>query len=253
MSLQLGDWAKDMDTDRVGIAGTVSDIEELTGPGDSVTVDGSVVSDHVVAGTTGVVGVMVQGVQGTAGVVEVMGQGVQGTAGAIEVIGHGDAAGIGTGTDLPSQGGQVVMNMAPKDILVTADNSQACASRRETACKLALSHGADVTGLFVDPGTMLPKIVAASAGPELIEDPKDSLRSRTFQTETVFKQTSDHANLDAEWRDAERDSAQAINHHDRRVDPVIMSQGDGDEPSPISEGLAVMRTAAEVDAADALE
>ena len=85
-NLQLGEWDKDVDTDRVGSAGTAGDLEEPTGLGDLATVVGT--------------GHLDRGVPGMAGVIEVMGRRVQGTAGAGVVMGRGDPAGVGTGTDL---------------------------------------------------------------------------------------------------------------------------------------------------------
>ena len=126
-----------------------------------------------------------------------------------------------------------------KDLLVHVDNSRGCAVRLQMAFELARTRGAHLTGIYVNPGTQLPTFIAASAGNELITEMEDSLRSQANLARNLFERTAEQFSINAEWRYVEGDTIDRINLMARYVDMVIMGQGEGDDPRPLSGGPAV--------------
>lgn len=129
--------------------------------------------------------------------------------------------------------------MTIKNILVHVDNSRGCTARLEAAFDLARSYGAHLTGLYVNPGTELPTVIQAPAGAKLIEEMEDWLRTQATQAETMFNQIAAQNNMNAEWRYVEGNAADTLNLHAHYVDIVIVGQGEGNDPRPVTGGTAV--------------
>ncbi len=104
-------------------------------------------------------------------------------------------------------------NMGLKDILVHVDNSRSNPSRLEVALGLAGTHGAHLTGLYINQGPMLPSFAEAQAGKELLDELQTTLRAQATQAESMFKKNTDASNVSTEWRYVEGDLVRVLNQH----------------------------------------
>ncbi len=128
--------------------------------------------------------------------------------------------------------------MALKDLLVHVDNSKACAGRVGAAVRLAATHRAHLTGLYVLPMVYIPGYAEMQIPAEVIEAQRRATHARAIEAEAAFKGAADKQGISAEWRCVEGDFAQTLTLHGRYVDVLILGQADESDPMSVSEGLA---------------
>ncbi len=122
--------------------------------------------------------------------------------------------------------------MALKDILVHLDDSKACDGRVEAAIRLARSHDARLTGLYIIGAPSLPTFVDAQLPEEFIREEQQRLEDSTEKAKARFVEAVDKAGLIADCRidDESREPvALAFARHARYVDLAVVGQPDPDE------------------------
>ncbi|MFQ5937950.1 MAG: universal stress protein [Acidiferrobacterales bacterium] len=124
--------------------------------------------------------------------------------------------------------------MALRDLLVHVDNSKACAARVDAAIRLATSHEAHLTGLYVIPIVDVPGYAEAQIPTEVLAAQREIARAQAAEAEQVFRSLTDRAGVSAEWRSTEGDLAHALALHARYVDLVVTGQVDRTDPMSLS-------------------
>lgn len=128
--------------------------------------------------------------------------------------------------------------MALNDLLVHVDNTQACEKRLHAAIRVAQSHAAHLTGLYVMPPVvdyiMYPVAPISQHVREQIQQP---LRQSRDTARALFDAATSRAELAAEWRDAEGDVTMALTVSARYADLVILGQYHPDDPADTSQGV----------------
>lgn len=118
-----------------------------------------------------------------------------------------------------------------KTILVTLDESKACAPRLDVAVRLAQGYKAHLVGLFVMPLPFVPTFVAAEIPVEVIEAQWKAIRAAADRVEARFKDATSKAGVAAEWRRIEDefvDPGSVAALHARYADLAIVGQSDPD-------------------------
>jgi nucleotide-binding universal stress UspA family protein len=103
--------------------------------------------------------------------------------------------------------------MTYKDILVHIDNSNSAAARLEVAIQLAVTHDAQLTGLYVIPDYDTAFLTAGYAGPELLAIAREAAQKRMQQQEVAFREATVKQGVTAEWRCVQGESAQQFIWH----------------------------------------
>jgi nucleotide-binding universal stress UspA family protein len=126
--------------------------------------------------------------------------------------------------------------MALKDILVHLDTTNRCATRLELAARLAVRHGAHLTGLHV---IDIPPVhyFYGAAMPFVPANPEDVVtRIRAEATEAAapveaaFRDCLRRNSIEGEWRLAEGTPPAMLALHARYADLSIVGQPDRDQP-----------------------
>jgi nucleotide-binding universal stress UspA family protein len=130
--------------------------------------------------------------------------------------------------------------MPPKDILVHLDATPRAAVRLDVAARLALRHGAHLSGLFVL-DIPLPVVMDASAGggvlASLIEDMRAAALADAAATEAAFRARCERDGIAHDWRVAEGLAAGHVTAAARYADLVVLGQPDPEAAQP---GAAVL-------------
>ena len=100
--------------------------------------------------------------------------------------------------------------MAFKDLLVHVDNTKAYPARLDAAIRLAQTHEAHLTGLYVLPLINVPGYAEAQIPFEVIETQRKNMRAQADKAEEVFGAAADKAGIAREWRCVEDDFAHAL-------------------------------------------
>ena len=122
--------------------------------------------------------------------------------------------------------------MALKDILVHLDDGKACDGRVEAAIRLARSHDARLTGLYMIGAPSLPTFVDAQLPEEFIREEQQRLKDSTEKAKARFVEAVDKAGLIADCRidgESREPVALAFARHARYVDLAVVGQPDPDE------------------------
>ncbi len=116
--------------------------------------------------------------------------------------------------------------MTYKHILVHIDNRKSCAARLELAITLARRFDAHFTGLYVDPGLMLPAFVDAPMPGQLLESLEQERQTQITEAREGFNRRTKQADFRGEWRVAKGSVADNISLHARYADLLIVGQDD---------------------------
>lgn len=128
--------------------------------------------------------------------------------------------------------------MGFKDLLVHVDDSKASAARVDTAIRLAQTHGAHLTGVYVMPRFEVPVYAEVQIPDEILAAQREGALARVAEAEKAFKVATDKAGSSAEWRFVEDRLAPTLVLRARYVDLVIVGQGGDKDPSSMSNGVA---------------
>jgi len=118
--------------------------------------------------------------------------------------------------------------MTIKHILVHLDRSDASAGRLETAIRLAATHDAHLTGLYV---IDLPSVVfygVPDFPAEYAERLEAEERDRARDREKLFQERVASEQLSTEWRTGEGETATIIGLHARYADLAVLGQTEPD-------------------------
>jgi nucleotide-binding universal stress UspA family protein len=121
--------------------------------------------------------------------------------------------------------------MTPKDILVHLDAGPRAAMRLEVAARLAVRHGAHLTGLFVV-DVPLPLVMDPAGGgaalASLLEDLRSAALEDASKAEAAFRARCDRDGIAQEWRVEDGTTADRVTAAARSVDLVVLGQPDPD-------------------------
>src|SRR5689334_24281647 len=120
--------------------------------------------------------------------------------------------------------------MALKDILVHLDVTQRCAVRLEIAAKLAMKHGAHLTGLHVIDipsanyfyGAAMPFVPTNPE--EIVERIRAEAVEAAKPVEAAFRECLRRNSIEGEWRLVEGPPAPTVALHARYADLTIVGQ-----------------------------
>jgi nucleotide-binding universal stress UspA family protein len=126
--------------------------------------------------------------------------------------------------------------MALKDILVHLDTTNRCAIRLELAARLALQHGAHLTGLHVIDippahyfyGAAMPFVPVNPE--EIVTRIRAEATEATAPVEVAFRDCLRRNGVEGEWRLAEGTPPAMVALHARYADLSIVGQPDRDQP-----------------------
>lgn len=124
--------------------------------------------------------------------------------------------------------------MAFKDLLVHVDQTKAYAARLDAAIRVAQSHEAHLTGLYVLPLINVPGYAEAQIPLEVIETQRQNTRAQADKAEKAFRAATDKAGIASEWRRVEDDFARALSLNARYADLVLTGQDDKSDPMSIA-------------------
>lgn len=121
--------------------------------------------------------------------------------------------------------------MGPKDILVQLDANPRAAMRLDVAARLAVRHGAHLSGLFVL-DIPLPMVMDATGGgavlASLIEDMRAAALADAAAAEATFRARCERDGIAHEWRVAEGMTAEHVTAAARYADLVVLGQANPD-------------------------
>ena len=116
--------------------------------------------------------------------------------------------------------------MTYKHIIVHIDSRKSCAARLELAIALARRFDANLTGLYVDSGLMLPAFVDAPMPGQLLESLEQDRLTQVTEAREGFNRHTEQAGVRGEWRIAKGSVADSISLHARYADLLIVGQDD---------------------------
>ncbi|MDH3673026.1 MAG: universal stress protein [Gammaproteobacteria bacterium] len=128
--------------------------------------------------------------------------------------------------------------MAFKDLLVHVDGSKASTVRVDVAIRLAQTHSAHLTGLYVLPYFEIPVYAEVQIPDDILAAQRQAALARAAEAEKAFRVATDKARLSSEWRFVEDRLAPTLALHARYVDLVIVGQRGDTDPSSMSNGVA---------------
>ena len=128
--------------------------------------------------------------------------------------------------------------MAVKDLLVHVDDSKANTVRVDTAIRLAQTHDAHLTGLYVMPHLEIPVYAEVQIPDEILAAQREGALARAAEAEKAFRVATDKADLSSEWRFVEGRLASTLALHARYVDLAIVGQRGDTDPLSMSNGVA---------------
>jgi nucleotide-binding universal stress UspA family protein len=126
--------------------------------------------------------------------------------------------------------------MALKDILVHLDATNRCTTRLEVAARLALQHGAHLTGLHVIDippthyfyGAAMPFVPANPE--EIVTRIRAEATEAAAPVEAAFRDCLRRNSIEGEWRLAEGTPPAMVALHARYADLSVVGQPDRDQP-----------------------
>jgi nucleotide-binding universal stress UspA family protein len=126
--------------------------------------------------------------------------------------------------------------MALKDILVHLDTTPRCAIRMELAARLAIQHGAHLTGVHVIDipsasyfyGAAMPFVPANPE--EIVERIRAEATEAAGPLEASFRECLRRNRIEGEWRMVEGAPPATVALHARYADLIIVGQPNRDEP-----------------------
>ena len=126
--------------------------------------------------------------------------------------------------------------MALKDILVHLDTTPRCTTRLELAARLAVQHGAHLTGVHVIDipsanyfyGAAMPFVPANPE--EIVQRIRDEAAEAAKPLEAAFRDCLRRNSVPGEWRMVEGAPPQTVALHARYADLTIVGQPNRDEP-----------------------
>jgi nucleotide-binding universal stress UspA family protein len=136
--------------------------------------------------------------------------------------------------------------MALKDILVHLDITPRCATRLEMAARLAMQHGAHLTGLHVVDipsanyfyGAAMPFVPANPE--EIVERIRAEATEAAAPVEAAFRERLRRDGIEGEWRLVEGNPPTMVALHGRYADLIVVGQPNPYEPQ---DGDAITVTA----------
>ena len=123
--------------------------------------------------------------------------------------------------------------MTYKDILVHIDDSNNSAARLAVAIQLAVTHGAQLTGLYVIPDYDTAFLSAGYAGPELLAIAREATQERMQQQEAAFREATAKQGATADWCCVQGEPAQQFIWHAAYHDIAIIGQHDPQDPASL--------------------
>lgn len=137
--------------------------------------------------------------------------------------------------------------MAIKDLLVHVDIGKACKARVDAAFGLAATHGAHLTGLYIDAAIALPTYSEGMLVTTLTRT-MDQLQAeqeiRREWAKVLFEESAARSDAASDWRSLKagpsvsREPVSAIVAHGRHADLVMVGQSDPDDTGRVPGGLA---------------
>ncbi len=127
--------------------------------------------------------------------------------------------------------------MAIKDLLVYADDSAAVSERLDVAAKLAQSHDAHLTGLYVIPPPYFPVYAEIQVPMEVLQEQTEIAQANAKKAENIFTTIAEKHDIETEWRCDEGDLLSTLNMHARYVDLVVLGQDNPDEAHYVPAGI----------------
>jgi len=119
-----------------------------------------------------------------------------------------------------------------KNILLHMDPSDRCEERMGVAGKLAISHDATVTGLYVIPEPFYPMYAEASYFPEDILDNMEKEEKENCKiAEQKFREFAAAQNIKSEWHSEQGPLAETVCKHARYADLSLLGKGSMEEPT----------------------
>ena len=126
--------------------------------------------------------------------------------------------------------------MALKDLLVHLDTTARCATRLEVAARLAVQHGAHLTGLHVIDipsanyfyGAAMPFVPANPE--EIVERIRAEATEAAGPVEAAFRDCLRRNGIAGEWRMVEGAPPATVGLHARYADLTVVGQPNRDEP-----------------------
>jgi nucleotide-binding universal stress UspA family protein len=118
--------------------------------------------------------------------------------------------------------------MALKDLVIHIDSSQAAEKRLDAAIRLAQTHDAHLTGLYVVPTTDFPAFMEVPSAFETIQKVRAYREQEAETARQAFESATQRAGISAEWRCANGDLNEKISESARYADLVILGQHNPD-------------------------
>jgi nucleotide-binding universal stress UspA family protein len=132
--------------------------------------------------------------------------------------------------------------MAFKDLLVHVDRSVRCAARLDIAVRLAVPHGAHLTGLYVVPPPERPAVTEAPAEglpPETAPPTGPTAEEDAMEAENLFRGHTAHSGLAVDWRRAGGAVGESVCRHALSADFTVIGQTPPeDAAAPVFRDLA---------------
>ena len=119
--------------------------------------------------------------------------------------------------------------MAIQDLVVHIDSSQAVEKRLEAAIRLAQTHGAHLTGLYVIPTTDFPAFMEVPSAFEAIQKVRESQAQEAETAQVAFEEATKRSGIRAEWRCTEGGLTDKLAESARYADLMILGQHNPDE------------------------
>lgn len=114
--------------------------------------------------------------------------------------------------------------MAFKDLVVHIDSSQAVEKRLEAAIRLAQTHDAHLTGLYVVPTTDFPAFMEVPSVFEAIQKVRQYREQEAETAQAAFEAAAKRAGISAEWRCTEGELTEKLIESARYSDLAILGQ-----------------------------
>lgn len=135
--------------------------------------------------------------------------------------------------------------MGYKDILVYADSTEYAAIRLDTAARLALSHGAHLAALHIDPAPYVQvDLMSTGVAPQIRQWQKTVQKERAEKVRKIVDDISARHGINIEWRRQEGSINDVIVSQAAYADLVVVSQAgnplDLERPIDPSPGMLVL-------------
>lgn len=125
--------------------------------------------------------------------------------------------------------------MSLKDILVhiepVSSGNSAGLARLALAARLAASHGARLTGIYVRPVIDIPPLAQTVAGTSLTQIIQRSADAAAAEARAVFDSQLADSGADHRWLEVTGNPADVLSHHLHTTDLAVIGSSDGDQPA----------------------